>query len=92
MYGMGAIWHRAMVAGAMADLVRRGELRDLAKAAMTESDDAILSSKQVGLLLGRHHKTIEKWTRTRGLPCFRTGRNLGFRRGDVLRWQAQQEG
>ena len=54
-------------------------------------DDTLLSSKQVGLMLGRHHKTIERWARKKGLPCVRVGRTLNFRLGDVRRWVAQRK-
>ncbi len=58
-----------------------------------ERSDDLLTSKEVAPLLGvTHHKTVERWVRERDLPCVRIGRNLRFRRGDVLRWQAQQEG
>ncbi len=58
-----------------------------------KSDEALLTSKEVAALVGvTHHKPVERWVRERGLPCVRIGRNLRFRRGDVLRWQAQQEG
>ena len=50
-----------------------------------------MATAEVAELLGRHRKTIERWTRERGLPCKHQGRNLIFRRGDVLQWQAQQE-
>ena len=36
-------------------------------------------------------QTIERWTRTRGLPSKHRGRSLVFKKGDVLQWQAQQE-
>lgn len=55
------------------------------------TDDDRLSTKEVADLLRVHVKTVERWTRERSLPCRRRGRNLIFRRGDVLRWQAQQE-
>jgi excisionase family DNA binding protein len=54
-------------------------------------DDDMLSTKEVADLLRVHVKTVERWTRERSLPCKRRGRSLIFRRGDVLRWQAQQE-
>lgn len=54
--------------------------------------DDLLTSKEVAPLLGvSHHKTVETWVRKRGLPCVKLGRNLRFRRGDVLAWLAQQE-
>ncbi len=54
--------------------------------------DDLLTSKEVAPLVGvQHHKTVEAWVRTRGLPCVHLGRNLRFRRGDVLAWLAHQE-
>jgi excisionase family DNA binding protein len=88
--GLGRLGQHAMVAEALRGMVKRGEMRELLELALTQGDDVVLSSKEVGLMLGRHHKTVEKWTRTRGLPCVRTGRSLGFRRGDIRRWLAQQ--
>ena len=82
-------------------LVVRMELEQLQKKqdAMTEAltkrtssqPDQRMTTRQVADLLGRHTKTIELWARKRGLPCKHHGRNLIFRRGDVLQWQAQQE-
>jgi excisionase family DNA binding protein len=63
----------------------------LVKERKSESDDDRLSTKEVAAMLRKHTKTIERWARDEGLPCKRHGRNLIFRRGDVLRWQAQQE-
>ena len=52
---------------------------------------ARLTTKQVAELLRVHPKTIERWTRTRGLPFKRNGRSLVFLKGGVLQWQDQQE-
>lgn len=78
---------------------RLGELsKELARLSKVASDDDRLTSKEVAPLVGvTHHKTVEVWARPRGkkggrgLPCLRNGRNLRFRRGDVLAWRAQQE-
>src|SRR5262245_6110895 len=52
---------------------------------------ALVTSKEIAPVLGiTHPKTVERWVRERSLPCVRIGRNLRFRLGDVLRWQAQQ--
>jgi len=63
----------------------------LVKERKSESDDDRLTTKEVAAMLRKHTKTIEIWVRKKGLPCKHHGRNLIFRRGDVLRWQAQQE-
>ena len=64
----------------------------LARVAEMSSEATLLTSKEVAPLLGvGHPKTVERWVREKGLPCVRIGRNLRFRHGDVLRWQAQQE-
>ena len=68
---------------AMAEAITKGRIGS--------SDEDLLTSKEVAPLLGvSHPKTVEKWVRTKGLPCVRVGRNLRFRRGDVLRWRAQR--
>ena len=55
-------------------------------------DERLLTSKEIAPYLGiQHHKTVEKWAKTKGLPCIRQGRNLRFRVGDVRRWLAQRE-
>jgi len=65
---------------------------ELSKRSSGRKADELLTSKQVAPLLGvTHHKTVERWVREKGLPCVRIGRNLRFRLGDVLQWQAQQE-
>ena len=89
---LGALGSELMVAAAIRELVKRGQLRQVLALALSEGEDTVLSSKQVGLMVGRHHKTVEKWVKTRGLPCVRTGRNLGFRLGDVRLWLEQQKG
>jgi hypothetical protein len=89
---LGALGSELMVAAAIRELVSRGQLREVLALALSQSESTVLSSKEVGLLVGRHHKTVEDWTRTRGLPCVRTGRNLGFRLGDVRLWLEQQKG
>jgi excisionase family DNA binding protein len=63
----------------------------IAKERVGKGDDDLLTSKEVAPLLGvSHPKTVEKWVKTKKLPCVRMGRNLRFRRGDVLRWLAQR--
>ena len=65
---------------------------ELSKRTSGPRPDELLTSKQLAPMLGvTHPKTIERWVREKGLPCVRIGRNLRFRLGDVLRWQAQQE-
>ena len=56
-----------------------------------KAEEILLTSKEIAPYLGlKHHKTVEKWVRTKGLPCVWLGRNLRFRLGDVLRWLDQQ--
>ena len=49
----------------------------------------LLSSKEVGLILGMHHKTVERLARQRKLPCLRIGWTLKFLYSDVLAMVAQ---
>ena len=54
--------------------------------------EVLLTSKEIAPYLGvSHWKTVERWTRKKGLPCVRVGRNLRFRVGDVRRWVAQRK-
>ena len=64
----------------------------MARVVMAKSEDVLMSTKEIAPILGvKHHKTVERWVRERGLPCVRIGRNLRFRLGDVLRWLAQRK-
>jgi excisionase family DNA binding protein len=65
---------------------------ELSKRSSGQQGDELLTSKQLAPILGvQHHKTVEQWTRTKGLPCVRIGRNLRFRLGDVQLWLAQRK-
>jgi excisionase family DNA binding protein len=65
---------------------------ELEKLSTAKKDEELLTSKDLAPLVGvTHPKTVERWVREKGLPCVRIGRSLRFRRGDVLRWLAQQE-
>jgi excisionase family DNA binding protein len=71
----------------------KARLAQLETAATKLAEGRLLTSKEVALVLGAHHKTIEKWTRAKGnpLPCVRRGRTPRFRLGDVNRWVVQQK-
>ncbi len=88
----------ARIESAVAEL--QGLSARIARLSKELGDDDLLTSKEVaeqGLVGVTHHKTIEAWARPRskkggrGLPCVHLGRNVRFRRGDVLAWRAQQE-
>jgi len=66
-------------------------VEEMEKKAAVNPDEMLLTSKEVAPYLGvSHHKTVERWVKTKGLPCVRVGRNLRFRLGDVRRWMAQR--
>ena len=50
----------------------------LSKETSLKQKNARLTTKEVAQLLRCHPKTVERWTRKRGLPCKRSGRNLVF--------------
>jgi excisionase family DNA binding protein len=52
----------------------------------TRSDDTILSSAELGQLLGVHRRTVARWSDD-GMPTIRTiGGHRRFRWADVKRW------
>ena len=64
----------------------------LERVATAKRDEVLLTSKEIAPYLGvSHWKTVERWTRVKGLPCVHVGRNLRFRLGDVRRWVAQRK-
>ena len=87
---------------AVMEAVRRVQVAELEKKVATMGDvvakrislskeNAEITTKEAAALLRVHPKTVERWVRTKGLPCKHRGRNLVFVRGDVLRWQAHTE-
>jgi excisionase family DNA binding protein len=46
----------------------------------------LLTLAEVAAHFRVHEKTVQRWVRTRGLPCLRLGTRLRFDSGDVLRW------
>ena len=87
-----AWWYQTMVVEPTFDELRR-RIADLESVARSLAENRLLSSKEVGLMLSLHPKTIEKWTRLKGnpLPCIRRGRTLRFQLSDVNRWVAQRK-
>lgn len=66
------------------ELVREAVRDELASA--KPSTSAYLTASDVAKILGCHPKTVCIWTRTRGLPAIRRGRDLRFKRDDVTAW------
>ena len=54
---------------------------------------SFVTIEDVAAMFRVHRKTIERWIKRYGLPCFRTGGVRRFAIGDVLRWaSARKEG
>jgi len=90
--GLGSGWWHGLVMAELGEAAKTDELEDLIGQGWSLKRESLLTSKQVAPLVGvRHHKTVERYVREKGLPCVYIGRNLRFRHGDVHRWVAQRK-
>jgi excisionase family DNA binding protein len=49
--------------------------------------------KETARFLGVHPKTLERWVRSRRIPCVRVGTRIRFDPSDVVAWvSARKEG
>lgn len=52
--------------------------------------EPILSSQQVGEILGMNYKVIERMARRQEIPGFKVGKFWRFRESDIERWIASR--
>lgn len=51
-----------------------------------------LSVREAAALLAVHPESVRRWARAGRLRCFRAGRDLRFRRADLIAWVSGSEG
>jgi len=60
---------------------------------LLDSEQPLLTVRDLANYLGVHEKTVHRWRRSQGLPCVVLGGRLRFLPRDVLRWlEARKEG
>lgn len=46
----------------------------------------LMTAAEVGALMRRHAKTVERWARKGRVPCYRVGGRVLFARADIATW------
>lgn len=57
-----------------------------------DNDDKYLSKQQVAGILGKSIPTINNYMKREGMPFYKVGRSVLFKRGDIDEWVGKHKG